>query len=262
MTNSISSYIQKGHIFTTIKCEECNYNLFKCKEKHSIICLKCKYNDDIKNQETFSYKFKKFTEVLKNAPSFCKDTSIIHTKYLNDFNFEKINPTKVDERMNYEGYENKTKNIFRLKSEEEKVQKKEDFKMAIHSEDDINSSIQEEETSFLNENNETFSFIDEKTSVNEFLNLSNVHENEMNLKEQLIKICISKGFKISKNWGKNNDSVLVYFCEYGGRKRESELKTVRKKKSKKFGKIFYIGSINLIKNRLSFSINIRKNKWR
>ena len=56
------------------------------------------------------------------------------------------------------------------------------------------------------------------------------------LRLELNAITKELGFKICKHFGKTNDSLLIYFCEYGGRERTTESEGKRIKLSKKISK--------------------------
>jgi len=64
---------------------------------------------------------------------------------------------------------------------------------------------------------------------------SNLFALENELKEKLSNVCMGNGFKITKNYGKKNDITLTYYCEFGGRKRDSQSQGQRKRKTKKIG---------------------------
>jgi len=75
------NYFKKGFKLTKIKCFICNYNLFKAENDPK--CLKCLYDDEIKNQDQYSMKLKKFVDSLPNIDQYKIDKKEIKLR-IND----------------------------------------------------------------------------------------------------------------------------------------------------------------------------------
>jgi len=63
----------------------------------------------------------------------------------------------------------------------------------------------------------------------------NSFEKENDLKEAINEITNKKGFKV-KNHGRKDNLILIYYCEYIGKQRETKSQGLRKKQSKKTSK--------------------------
>ena len=77
----VSSFMKKGWILTTIKCQVCNYNQFKNEQINDLSCFKCKYNEISHIEENFMIKFKKFTQSMNNAPNSFSHPIDFKSKY-------------------------------------------------------------------------------------------------------------------------------------------------------------------------------------